>query len=138
MAYPKNKGKERKMTLTDVIQEKCDELIAEGKVVYLRNNARNQRLFDMFLQSDYWMAYKESIKSSLSYSDTDRCERTHQASKNGSDGSYTYEVIEDWIQAVNDWGMDTGYYRISECMLESIADCENWHERNGSLYNQVG
>ena len=79
--------------------------------------------------------------------DPDRAERCYDAAENGSDGSTHAEVIQDWrdylatLKVIDPaYPDETG--DISETVFAAITAeidaCEEWHEKNGSLHNQLG
>jgi hypothetical protein len=89
-------------------------------------------------------------------SDPERMARITDAAEQGSDGSTHYEVITDWreflsLAAGNEarliWDKFDGdeleqAERELEAIVDSISreidDCEAWHDKNGSLHEQIG
>ena len=75
--------------------------------------------------------------------DSERMERVDAAAEDGSDGSTHQEHIQDWRENFHDF---MRYERRSHntCELLEAAidkywdDLESWHEKNGSLFEQVG
>lgn len=102
---------------------------------------------------DYFIA--DRLGNDLFLSDPDRAERIHKAAEDGADGSTHQEVIEDWRDCVEQiradacresYGMDDAEEDKAEAeinawherIMAEIDACENWHEANGSLHEQIG
>ena len=107
------------------------------------------------IDSDYFSAFEsDKLGNQLFIDDPERADRIHQAAENGCDGSTHAEHIEDWREA-NQLAarglycaqfMNDGYPKfladnLAEQLRDYIADeideTEAWHEKNGSLQNQV-
>ena len=80
----------------------------------------------------------------------DRMERCHEAAERGAEGSTHREVMEDWREFLGRLEREALYKAwASDCVMaeiesraksirEEIDACEAWHEKNGSLDEQVG
>ena len=83
-------------------------------------------------------------------SDPDRMSRCHEAAEDGCDGSTHGEIIKDWrefLARLEDeanrkaWMHDRVSAEIERRVAAITAEidaCEAWHEKNGSLEEQVG
>jgi len=84
------------------------------------------------------------LGNDLFISDPDRAERIHEAAEYGSDGSTHYEIIEDWREFADMLFRSlTGDEReeaesSSDILHLAIKQCEEWHEKNGTLHEQLG
>ena len=83
----------------------------------------------------------------LFINDPERADRIHEASENGADGSFHAEVIQDFRDFLNTLSIidpedDQPAGDITEEVYDSIVAeidaCEAWHEKNGSLWQEVG
>ena len=92
------------------------------------------------IRSDDFASFIESkLGNDLFINDPDRTNRIHEAAKHGCDGSTHQEVIEDWRDYL-DWaadglGLDIGAQGDIEREINIIED---WHEKNGSLNQEIG
>lgn len=94
---------------------------------------------DQFVRSEYWHNWDSENRSpgsaGMILSDPDRFDRIMEAAEEGCDGSTHYEIISDWRDALTN-------APISECAKEKIIReidaCEDWHEKNGSLFDAIG
>lgn len=76
--------------------------------------------------------------------DPERMQRCHEAAGDGCEGSTHAEIIQDWREFLNSLTvMDE--YRDGDLTQDEfdaidaeIDACEAWHEKNGSLNEQVG
>lgn len=108
----------------------------------------NSRGFDIFRDS--------KLGNDLFISDPDRAERIHDAAENGANGSTHAEQIEDWREYVEQlkeeaereaWradndeegeSMEKEIEQWHNAISAEIDACETWHERNGSLHEEIG
>lgn len=82
----------------------------------------------------------------LYLSDAERADRMDAAAEDGADGSTHAETIDDWRSAFKSWLSDVrrgrrhGEYpeRFATAVLEHFDAVEEWHEHNGSLYQERG
>ena len=119
---------------------------------------RIERFIDWFIRSDYVAAWTEE-KDSDFINNAKRAERCYDAAEFGCDGKTHAEVIEDWREAFSEFlRYDAGRskfatrdcpYRIRhnsfrtldrfEAAVNSHFDrIEDWHDKNGSLFQQIG
>jgi hypothetical protein len=100
---------------------------------------------DDLLNLRQWHSFIESrLGNDLFISDPDRADRMHEAAKHGADGSTHYETIEDWRDFARDLfrslSMDDrdDEEKNYETLIAEIDSCEEWHNHNGSLHEQLG
>jgi len=101
----------------------------------------NIKTLDDFIRSDYFMAYEESYFSNLVCSpwNKDILDRIEKAAENGSDGRTHGEILDLWQDAINDCYLDDMVnWDIKEGIIDEICECVLWHQKNGSLHNQLG
>jgi hypothetical protein len=97
--------------------------------------------FDMFISN--------RLGNDLFINDPDRAKRCYEAAEFGADGSTHQEHIEDWrayLGTFRTW--DAQYDETEEdgdlsqelydAILKEIDDCEEWHHKNGSLFQEIG
>ena len=100
--------------------------------------------FDMklsdFLETEYWQSWDINNRESLSYqTDTqDRARRIDEASEHGLEGSTHGEVIQDWLDCLDDRDADLefGPLTVQRLMIEA-ENVRTWHEDNGSIDEQI-
>ena len=111
-----------------------------------------------FYNSDYFMAWDSDNRScggcGIIHDDPDRFNRIMEAAEDGADGSTHAEIISDWLDALNTLTiMDPEYDEPEECITnlddgvisqqdydtiyQEIMECESWHDKNGSLNDQL-
>ena len=108
-----------------------------------------------FYNSEYFQYWDSDNRSTgscgLILNDTERFNRIYEAAENGSEGSTHYEIIHDWLDCLNtmdciDPEDNNGVSDIEngiiqekdyDTIYQEIVDCENWHEKNGSLHEQL-
>ena len=107
---------------------------------------RIKRFVDWFIRSEYvqnWTTEKDSDF----FNEPDRANRCYEAAEFGADGKTHAEVIEDWREAFQNWvryGRDTrnsmsyGYERFEAAVEAHFDAVEAWHEKNGSLWEEIG
>lgn len=104
---------------------------------------RIERIVDDFIRSPFMQAREFGSTSDDWINDSERMERCDDAAKDGCDGSTHQEHIQDWREAFRDF-MRYERRGHQECpLLESAIDAywddlETWHEKNGTLFKQVG
>jgi hypothetical protein len=119
----------------------------------------NDFLHDSELANQFYAQQSEKMCDFTN--DPDRAARCHEAAADGCDGSYTYEVIEDfrefgegllkesWLLIEHElFSMDEEDYgtayeaaeqAFEECRAafeKDVCRCEEWHDKNGTLYSQ--
>ena len=100
----------------------------------------NIKTLDDFINSEYFETYEESWYSNLVCSpwNNDLIERIHEAAEDGSDGRTNEEVMELWQESLDDCYDDVVSYDTKKNITVEIKDCVLWHEKNGSLFKQLG
>lgn len=107
--------------------------------------------------SDAFQRFTESkLGNDLFISDPDRADRIRKAAEEGADGSTHAEHIEDWrecLKQIEEDAMREAFHaeteeegeameRAIEAWREAIeaeiAKCEDWHQANGSLHEEIG
>ena len=87
------------------------------------------------------------LGNDLFINDPERADRIYKASEDGADGSYHAEVLQDFRDFLNTLSIidpedDEPAGDITEEVHDSIVAeidaCEAWHEKNGSLWQEVG
>jgi len=80
----------------------------------------------------------------LYLSNPDRATRCDEAAENGADGSTHYERIQDEREAFENYarwrrtGSGEPCYRVRAAVEAYLDSVESWHERNGSLHQEIG
>ncbi len=105
------------------------------------------------LEHPEWDPYiSDKLGNDLFLSDPDRADRIHEAASDGCDGSTHSEVIEDWrgfasnlyrdaMRAAYDEDGNSGEQEVDdayEALQADILQCEEWHEKNKTLSEQIG
>jgi hypothetical protein len=106
------------------------------------SSKRIERIVDDFIRSPYMQSREFGCSSDMWIEDPDRAERCESAAEDGCDGSTHQERINDWRETFRDF---MRYERRSHnsCELLETAvesywdDLELWHEKNGTLFQQV-
>lgn len=104
-------------------------------------------LEEMYGSMEFDAYISDKLGNDLFINDPERAERIHEAAEAGCDGSTHAEVIEDWRDFLNNLTLfdpeiegdkgditDEDYTRIEA----EIDACEAWHQKNGSLNQQIG
>lgn len=107
-----------------------------------RNSAERINAFvDAFIRSEYvanWTAEKDSDF----VNEPERANRCNDAAEEGCDGKTHAEVIEDWREAFSAWIRDMRKWNDPERFIAAVNahfdSVESWHERNGSLFTEIG
>jgi len=106
----------------------------------VRTETRITRFVDWFLQSRYFQEHGNSSDDWINA--PDRARRCDEAAEYGSDGSTHQERIQDMREAFSDWIRDRRSTKEHELFISAVDahfdDLETWHEKNGSLFQQVG
>jgi len=94
-----------------------------------------------FIRSEYvanWTAEKDSDF----INESDRAARCYDAAADGCDGKTHAEVIEDWRGSFSTWIRDRHMWQEPERFMAAVNAefdaTEEWHEKNGSLWEQIG
>lgn len=102
---------------------------------------RIKRFVDAFIRSEYvanWTAEKDSDF----INEPERAARVYDAAESGADGKTHAEVIEDWREAFRAWVRDKHLWSEPERFMQAVEDyfysVEAWHEKNGSLWQEIG
>ena len=118
----------------------------------LSSKKRIERFVDWFIRSDYvanWTAEKDSDF----INEPERAERCCTAAEFGADGKTHAEVIEDWREAFHNFiHYDIGYVkcpfrtrrnafrsldRFEDAVFDHFNAVEKWHDKNGSLWQEI-
>jgi hypothetical protein len=102
---------------------------------------RIKRFVHEFIRSEYvsnWTAEKDSDFTN----ESDRASRCHDAAEFGADGKTHAEVIEDWRESFSAWIRDRRAWTEPERFIAAVEAhfdaVEAWHEKNGSLFQEIG
>jgi len=68
--------------------------------------------------------------------DAERMQRCSDAAEDGCDGSTHRERIDDMRDNVRE--LCNGRERMEACAMEYLSGVESWHERNGTLDEEIG
>jgi hypothetical protein len=105
---------------------------------------RIERFVDWFIRSEYVQNWT-SEKDGDFINETDRAGRCWDAAENGSDGKTHAEVIEDWRESFQAWIRDKRNHpsgnpldRFESAINAHFDSVEGWHDKNGSLSQQIG
>ena len=105
---------------------------------------RADRIVAAFLQSRFWDEHRFGVSSDDAIRDGERYDRCVRAAEDGADGSTHAEVIEDMREAFRDYLHQTRKpfaeyrYRVEDLAMRHFDDLEAWHEKNGTLNEEVG
>jgi hypothetical protein len=91
----------------------------------------------------------DKLGNDLFINDPNRANRLEKAARDGCDGSYHYEIIEDWEEYsdglsvyVPDEDDPEGDFDLTldqyNTIKRKIKECEDWHIKNGSYETQIG
>lgn len=106
------------------------------------SSARRVSAFvDTFIRSDYVQAFTSERDSDF-INEPERAERCHDAAEFGADGKTHAEVIQDWRDAFDALIRDRRAFntpdRFVSAVLAHFDSIEQWHEKNGSLNQEIG
>jgi hypothetical protein len=116
--------------------------------LFRKENAMN--LDEMIRTKGFESFISDRLGTDLFLHDPDRANRLYEAAENGADGSLHSEVIQDWRDYLDTFSIfdpdyDEGKKDHSQLtqeeydsILAEIDACEAWHEKNGSLYQEIG
>lgn len=97
------------------------------------------------LSHPQWDGYISSkLGNELFINDPERAERINDAAEHGCDGSTHYETIQDWRDFADmlyrnlSWDEREEVEHIKDSLDSEINQCEEWHDKNGSLHNEIG
>lgn len=96
---------------------------------------RRLTLEDLYRSDEYDRFIGDRLGNDLFINDPDRADRCHRAARDGADGSYHAEVIEDWRAFLDTLELPE---RVKDRINAEIDECEAWHDANGSLYTEIG
>ena len=103
---------------------------------------KGKDLLSRFIRCRYFESWQESrLGNDLFITDQDRASRIHDAAEHGCDGSTHAEIIQDWRDAWSDYLRDRrGNYTplIDRAISLAVDDVETFHERQGTLHQQIG
>lgn len=104
-------------------------------------------LEDLYRSVEFDEFRADLLGNDLFINDPERAERIAKAAEDGGDGSFHAEIIQDWRDFLNTLSIidpddDEPAGDITEEVHDSIVAeidaCEAWHEKNGSLWQEVG
>lgn len=102
---------------------------------------RIKEFVDEFIRSEYVSNWTSENDSDF-INNPDRAERCYDAAEFGCDGKTHKEVIDDWRNAFDAWLRDNHRNHNSGLFVEAVENhfhsVEAWHEKNGSLFTQIG
>jgi len=107
---------------------------------------------DLISLSEYDSYISDKLGNDLFINDEERAARIAAAAENGADGSYHAEHLQDMRDFISDCLkiFDTEYDDIEEIEKYDITDIQEkalsaeideielWHEKNGSLWHEIG
>ncbi len=91
---------------------------------------------DMLNSREFYSFIGDRLGNDLFISDPDRADRLAEYAEDGCDGSTHDEVIEDWRAFLDD--ACTLPERCKDHLRKQIDDVEEWHNKNGSLFEVIG
>ena len=101
-------------------------------------------LRDLYTSDGFATYIGSKLGSDLFISDPDRASRIYEAASDGCDGSTHAEHIEDWREYLATFREDdegapgTLPVDVIDAINAEIDACEAWHEKNGTLHQEVG
>jgi hypothetical protein len=102
---------------------------------------RIETFFDWFIRSEFvasWIADNDADF----INEPERASRCYDAAEFGADGKTHAEVIQDWRDAFRAYVRDKHLWsepeRFMAAVESRIDQVELWHEKNGSLDQQIG
>ena len=97
-----------------------------------------------FIRSEYVEGLTNDRDNDF-WNEPERAARVYDAAAEGCDGKTHAEVIGDWRDAFTYWMRDQrrGYFasdpeRFIAAVNNYFDDVEVWHEKNGSLWQEIG
>jgi hypothetical protein len=109
------------------------------------STARVERFVDWFIRLDDLQAFTAERDSDF-INERERAARCADAAEDGCDGKTHAEVIGDWRdyfvhwvrehKTSRNWGADPD--RFTSAVEAHFDDVEAWHEKAGSLHQQIG
>lgn len=100
----------------------------------------NMNLND-FLETEYWQDWDIQNRDSLGYqTDTqDRARRIDEAAEYGCEGSTHGEVIQDWLDCLDDRDADLEFGPLTVQRLMTEAErTRDWFEEQGTIDHEIG
>ncbi len=114
----------------------------KGDSMTSASEKRIERIVDDFIRSPYMQAREFGATSDDWITDSERMERCDSAAADGCDGSTHQERIQDWREAFRDFMRYDRRGHDCELLTDAIEkywdDLELWHEKNGTLFEQIG
>jgi len=91
------------------------------------------------LLSDEYMTWHSDMMNRLTIDSPARSGRCLDASEHGADGSLHVEIMNDWLYFLEFHSQDMEVSDIDYHKIHiEILECWDWHDKNGSLYDEVG
>lgn len=96
-----------------------------------------------FLQTKYWQDWDESNRNQLFCTgnpyDRERAERLEVAAIDGCEGSTHGEVIQDWLDCLDDRDADLEFGPLTVQRLMTEAErTRDWFEEQGAIDHKIG
>lgn len=105
------------------------------------SQARVKRFVDQFIRSHYVENWTNE-KDGDFWNEPERAARCADAAEEGCDGKTHAEVIEDWREAFSAWISDQRRWTDPERFIAAVGahfdSVEDWHEQNGTLWQEIG
>jgi hypothetical protein len=105
----------------------------------------SQKRIDRFVDAFIRSAAVESLTSERDsdfWNEPERASRVYDAAESGCDGKTHSKVIEDWRDAFNNLLSDHRNHEYPERFVAAVNahfdGVEQWHLKNGSLYQEIG
>ncbi len=91
------------------------------------------------LKNQNFIVWQSDHINNIAIDDPSRYNRCRKAAEHGADGSTHAEMMEDWMEFLefHSDGLDISsgeYHRL----LAEIHDLWDWHDKHGSLHEEVG
>ena len=103
---------------------------------------RIKTFIDWFIRSDYMQSREFGASSDMFIDDPDRANRCYDAAEFGCDGSTHQEHIQDWRDAFSSWIRDRHKWQTPDRFITGVNEyfdhLETWHEKNGTLFTEIG
>lgn len=123
----------------------CPLAIVGSLEVPMAISASSQKRIDAFVDCFIRSRFVESLteeRDSDFINESERASRVADAAEEGCDGKTHAEVIQDWRNAFSYWLRGrrsfNSYDRFEAAVSAHFDAVEEWHEKNGSLWQEIG
>ncbi len=92
------------------------------------------------LHSNEFKEWEICSTETMDKNNPDRYNRCREAAEQGADGSTHAETMQDWIAFLN-ISENSGLFFTKEnfdSLKKEINECWEWHDKHGSLHEEVG